>query len=1448
MKKILNISISTLLCLVISVQAVSAAGLFGFSAVSANTFDIVFAIDNSADLYDYDYSADNTWLEAFYGVMDQAPAGSRFGILSNAGETGLTDIASAETALYEVPLYSGTADPAGLLESAGEILSGSTKQKMVVLCTAMCYNNSELKNKIEELSEAGILIYLAAFEKDGEKAAAVKSDYDNAIVCAAARELPIRMAELYEYLVTVPQAYSQANADSSSESYKSSFRNGKHNYSVYQDPSEGGSYLAQLLNMYYLLPTYTDGYGPLEFGACIAASRGNTYVMFQSGFPQGFLDFWNNLADRLMADEYFSVSRTADAESATVAEEKIRKNLMQRYPVLIKADNLYYLITSMSEGNYYVNGTETTVSLEEKTICVLDTALYMQAYLGTPGVLSNMEFSGSRAAITLTVPEPGVSYYDSDSGEINTASGTEIEITTYTDELAVSVQTKFDGLVPQFHRTSLYYYIKLFDDVGNSLWCKEYIFDMVNRGIISGYEDNKFIQEGHITIAEFLVMLIKAADITIDTTIGEGETWAYPYLDYAQGNINRKSWWPEMTKDNEDEEDNMDNEDNDDNDDNEETIIYEFKNDHDYSDEYNPDDPDDGNYGGVIPTYQSFEALKSEDKHLPKSNGVTRRGYDNPITREFAFYLLWTIATSEECNTPNHLVEYPASDMSGRFGDYDNTNKIFREAVNNLINNNAVAGDDNGNLNPKAWITRGEMCRLFSYAMFGFDRDNNFEYPEIVNNIKTLTLEEDEETTTTGRTNEYGEGIYTFTLGTGGTGLYPISLSENSDWRLKIGVYDSDYVQLDELPDKPGYYRLFGNNRYTISVYGIEDADYTLIIGKKEEYKPQFTVSNISYNGGDGPKLGYGNVLEFDISKNTTGRDTYYAVPEVGWEEDNLYEREFGKEIELNGTDTATVTIDNIDLTSGGYQTLYTKINLYTNSTKDERLYTIDLGSVQRSNIPMPADLELIKQGGGNFLYVNNPETILDWDVIQYREPNDDIKNRMLYQQSDISGINTMYVTHSVRDYGQKPTRDFRYDIDFYNPDEDVTIKINKLFYTNDGLGYYAVQDYNELAYLYRSYLSETQQPIYVTVTKGNHKLLFKDVLGIDFKIRPSQGYLGIFMDFEVLDGKNAVVAALAAYDTQYLDLITYGGNTYANINTSIDSADFIIDGRRGEDGEYDPHRKMKGIDRSGLPKIEATLNYVVDDSIGAGNLPVQLYDAFYGKGMISDRWITNINPFNDGGIWSKYLTEPSSLHFFEYEDSQGTWNFDFKYLNPKAVRSSTPQGIKDVSEDSDYSNPILNNDVLEYFKYAAQHGVYRDDEPVQNFIYNADYLTWEDYTMMFGSWGVTHTYEINIQNTGNTTKNLKYFIDMSNYAGISCEVRNNANNSVVKPAYSKIIMSDIDWIDPNDPNQGKDFVRTTLEVFDEEIPPKSDYKIIVSVLNGVGTGGFENRLYLSGT
>ena len=57
----------------------------------------------------------------------------------------------------------------------------------------------------------------------------------------------------------------------------------------------------------------------------------------------------------------------------------------------------------------------------------------------------------------------------------------------------------------------------------------------------------------------------------------------------------------------------------------------------------------------------------------------------------------------------------------------------------------------------------------------------------------------------------------------------------------------------------------------------------------------QFTANNMSYNGGEGPKLGYGNTLQFNISKNTTGRVIYYAVPALGLSENELYERESGQ-------------------------------------------------------------------------------------------------------------------------------------------------------------------------------------------------------------------------------------------------------------------------------------------------------------------------------------------------------------------------------------------------------------------------------------------------------------------------------------------------------------------------------------------------------------------------
>ena len=183
---------------------------------------------------------------------------------------------------------------------------------------------------------------------------------------------------------------------------------------------------------------------------------------------------------------------------------------------------------------------------------------------------------------------------------------------------------------------------------------------------------------------------------------------------------------------------------------------------------------------------------------------------------------------------------------------------------------------------------------------------------------------------------------------------------------------------------------------------------------------------------------------------------------------------------------------------------------------------------------------------------------------------------------------------------------------------------------------------------------------------------------------------------------------------------------------------------------ETDVNRKYKGIDRNVLPEVIADLNYVIDDAVADGLLQVKMQDPFYGQGLTNSSWISNINPINDRYISSKHMSEPTSLHTFEYQDTSGDWLFDFQYLNPKAILAEAPQSIKEVSDTSAYNNPILKEGVLNYFRDAGQNGFYPSRPfPILDFSDDSNYSTWEDYTMVMGGWGVTYTDNIRIVNNG---------------------------------------------------------------------------------------------------
>ena len=482
--------------------------------------------------------------------------------------------------------------------------------------------------------------------------------------------------------------------------------------------------------------------------------------------------------------------------------------------------------------------------------------------------------------------------------------------------------------------------------------------------------------------------------------------------------------------------------------------------------------------------------------------------------------------------------------------------------------------------------------------------------------------------------------------------------------------------------------------------------------------------------------------------------------------------------------------------------------------------------------------LEFKKKSGGSYIYVNNPEKFIDDDII-YPTNAMHTMNNLIYRQEDISGTNTMYVTHSCSDYENHPTGEFYYDIDFENnTNSSITISIDKL-------NYLMTKDYGELPTLCYDRLSDNSEYSGTyTIPAKSHVLLFKDILNQALKlpVRSDNYYclLGIFLDFKVLNNKKLTVNTLAAYDEQYLRLTTSSdGTLYANVNNKINYWKFVTYLYPNRIGERDINKKMKGIDRTGLAEINAEVNIAIDDSIPSQTLPIYMTDKLYGENIHNPKytWITAINPWNDID-WGMYYALPSAMNSFEYDDvyngKTGKWYFDFRHVNPNVFKDNYCNRYSDTLSGNELNNSI-NDTFIDYFKHQAS--IDRPKNPLSLYPLpnGVSKKQWQEVAMMMGEWGTTYTYDFYVQNNGDMDRNLKYMFRMSNYIAVKLTVT-NLTTGVTQNSLRTV---------KSDKVHGE-FIRQEQELFDLNIEKRSNYHITLSILNGVGVTGFDNWLELN--
>lgn len=694
------------LCVVLAAGLIPATGL-ALDSTSNAPLSMALVIDNSFAAYEYNTIGDNSWLDAYAGLMEQAPEGSEFAIVTPDGTASLTGLDAAQEALYNIPLFTSTeASAASLLTEAAQALSGSSGQKMVVLSTASCYNNSELQSQIGTLASQGIDVRVVAFEKDAQRIAAVEAAYENVIVCRDVRELPILLGDWYAELAELPAApVMQPNsaANSSGKTYNSSFRTNKHEYNFLTTLTENlspqqkrGIVLSELLNIYYFLPSWatsdSGGYQITDGTTCQWIGKGNLFNAFQTfSDAQSLIDFWGNQAQQLLQSD---CAVAYDPDKPNDMRDIVMENLKRRMPVLAFTSDDAYLIYSCDEdgklGLFGTNGKKTDGYLQNYNFTIIDTGKYFNILRS--GMYLSDEQSGSANTKTVTISLPDgytnaaesvYSYKKTENGTYETMAYTSFAngAVTYQAgqdaEFVVGVRVMYNGITPNCYNATRNYIIKIYPDVSDGQWFASYVFDLSNKGFLVGGENNGvfgFWPDDPITIGEFLTVLYRAADVSAEIYNSQtGETEAVVPYDKTMADHALQEQWISSEQ--------------------HEELVYELP----------------------------------PDQHQGRA-----------ITREEAADILWKVFRSDECRVPHQLYEYDlTSDFRAeawaKYADKDNfSSGSYQDSFHQLFLNGVIAGcadygeNEEDMLLPQETITRAETCKNCvegALQPFG-DRDN----------------------------------------------------------------------------------------------------------------------------------------------------------------------------------------------------------------------------------------------------------------------------------------------------------------------------------------------------------------------------------------------------------------------------------------------------------------------------------------------------------------------------------------------------------------------------------------------------------------------------------------------------------------------------------------------------------------------------------------------------
>lgn len=533
---------------------------------------------------------------------------------------------------------------------------------------------------------------------------------------------------------------------------------------------------------------------------------------------------------------------------------------------------------------------------------------------------------------------------------------------------------------------------------------------------------------------------------------------------------------------------------------------------------------------------------------------------------------------------------------------------------------------------------------------------------------------------------------------------------------------------------------------------------------------------------------------------------------------------------------------------NGGTATSNTYLKLYTNQSMTNRIgnhnnkIVVDLKAghtyylqfsgflmkyaKSRIYVRQAATLEFKKRTDSSFIYVNSPEFITRYDIVDGKTESErpwgsatDTRRLKLFEQKNVTGKNTLYETHTgwygVLEHRQDydPENPFYIDIDFYNPtSKSITVYIENLAY---GV------HYDILQYYYNGGANTS-----ITIPPYEHRLLFETLnapLLCNPPVSPEWARTPVILfDFEVNSG-NVTVSSLVAYNRPNLYLQNGSENILRSTSEEINTGEIICkvdeNGTPIWDGsvrdprpiESDLYAKYKGIAQDQSAWIDIDLELAVDDNIQSGKpLPVNLRDPYYPDGVANPKtwWMTHINPLNDEWDGLIYAMPGNQHHFTYHRDAGGVYNFavDYKDLREINVNASGIQSVNIPVESNTIED--VKSDVALGWKSHFSGAV-------------------DEKTISMGAWGATYHYTITISNTGQRNRTAAFRVKSVDNMVFGCKA---AGEQKYTTQFIAKVANNADW-----------FIPATVV-----IPANSTTTFEIVTILGGGLGGVNNSIILT--